>query len=300
MGCNECLLAGFSGKHYYCAVNPTCYAEKEYALPKPDGTKRRVLVIGGGPAGMEAAVTARRRGFDVDLLEKTNRLGGTLWPAGGPDFKADVLKLVKYLETQCYKLGVNVRLNTEVTAENLNAKDYDKVILAAGASPVVPKIEGIEHSKLACDYLTHKVKAGKNVVIIGGGLAGTEAACAIAVNAESVTIVEMLPDILAAAAHCLNNDQHLRQMVKDRGVKVEANAKVTKITPETVTFERDGEEITLTCDTVFNAVGFKANNELENLLEEMAEDVVVVGDAIAPRKILTAIHEGYHAIRVME
>ncbi len=207
---------------------------------------------------------------------------------------------MKYLETQCYKLGVNVRLNTEVTAENLNAKDYDKVILAAGASPVVPKIEGIEHSKLACDYLTHKVKAGKNVVIIGGGLAGTEAACAIAVNAESVTIVEMLPDILAAAAHCLNNDQHLRQMVKDRGVKVEANAKVTKITPETVTFERDGEEITLTCDTVFNAVGFKANNELENLLEEMAEDVVVVGDAIAPRKILTAIHEGYHAIRVME
>lgn len=300
VGCNECLLAGFSGKHYYCAVNPTCYAEKEYALPKPDGTKRRVLVIGGGPAGMEAAVTARRRGFDVDLLEKTNRLGGTLWPAGGPDFKADVLKLVKYLETQCYKLGVNVRLNTEVTAENLNAKDYDKVILAAGASPVVPKIEGIEHSKLACDYLTHKVKAGKNVVIIGGGLAGTEAACAIAVNAESVTIVEMLPDILTAAAHCLNNDQHLRQMVKDRGVKVEANAKVTKITPETVTFERDGEEITLTCDTVFNAVGFKANNELENLLEEMAEDVVVVGDAIAPRKILTAIHEGYHAIRVME
>ena len=90
VGCNECLLAGFSGKHYYCAVNPLCYAEKEYALPKADGTVRKVLVIGGGPAGMEAAITARRRGFEVDLYEKENRLGGTLWPAGGPDFKGNL------------------------------------------------------------------------------------------------------------------------------------------------------------------------------------------------------------------
>lgn len=300
VGCNECLLAGFSGKHYYCAVNPACYAEKEYALPKPDGTRKRILVIGGGPAGMEAAVTARRRGFDVDLLEKTNRLGGTLWPAGGPDFKADVLRLIRYLETQCYKLGVNVRLNTEATADNIKGSTYDKVILAAGASPVTPKIEGIEHTVPACDYLTHKAKVGKRVVIIGGGLAGTEAACDIAANAESVTVVEMLPDILAAAAHCLNNDQHLKRMVKDRGVKVEAGAKVTRITPDSVTFERDGKKITLECDTVLNAVGFKPNNQLEELLEEMYDDVAVIGDAVVPRKILTAVHEGYHAIRVME
>ena len=127
VGCNECLLAGFSGKHYYCAVNPKCYAEKAYALPKPDGNVKKVLVIGGGPAGMQAAITARQRGFEVDLIEKENRLGGTLWPAGGPDFKADVLKLIKYLETQCYKTGVNVQLNKTVTADNIKG-DYDKVI----------------------------------------------------------------------------------------------------------------------------------------------------------------------------
>ena len=101
IGCNECLLAGFSGKHYYCAVNPTCYAEKEYALPKPDGSKRSILVIGGGPGGMSAAITARQRGWDVELWEKTDQLGGTLWPAGGPDFKADLLKLIVYMKTQC-------------------------------------------------------------------------------------------------------------------------------------------------------------------------------------------------------
>ena len=160
VGCNECLLAGFSGKHYYCAVNPLCYAEKAYALPLPNGQKRNVLVIGGGPAGMMAAITAKRRGFDVDLYEKEDKLGGTLWPAGGPDFKADVLKLIKYLETQCQKLGVNIHLNTAITKDNLEG-DYDKVILAAGSTPAMPPIPGIDTTVLASDYLTHQATVGK-------------------------------------------------------------------------------------------------------------------------------------------
>lgn len=300
VGCNECLLAGFSGKHYYCAVNPTCYAEDHYKLPKPDGSKKNILVIGGGPAGMEAAITAKRRGWDVDLYEKSDKLGGTLWPAGGPDFKKDVIKLIEYLETQCKKFGVNIKLNSEVTAENIQQGNYDRVILATGSTPVTPPIKGIENTILASDYLTGKAAAGKKVVVIGGGLAGTEAACDIAPKAEEVTIIEMLPDILAAAAHCLNNDQHLKKMVKTRGVKVEANAKVTEITPDSVTFEKDGQSRTISCDTIINAAGFKANSQLENVLDNMYEDVVVVGDAVAPRKILTAVHEAYHAVRTIQ
>lgn len=300
IGCNECLLAGFSGKHYYCAVNPTCYAEKDYALPKPDGSKKSILVIGGGPGGMSAAITARQRGWDVELWEKTDRLGGTLWAAGGPDFKSDILKLIEYMKTQCNKLGVKIRYNKAATPENVVGGSYDKVILAAGADPAKPPIPGIENATVVSDYLTRKVGAGQKVVIIGGGLAGTEAACDIAPNAEEVTIVEMLPDILYTAAHCLNNDQHLRNMVKDRGVKVVAGATVTNITPDSVTYEKDGETVTLPCDTVFNAAGFKANDQLEDLLEQQYNNVTVIGDAISPRKILTAVHEGYHAIRVME
>nr|MCR5067830.1 FAD-dependent oxidoreductase [Erysipelotrichaceae bacterium] len=99
--------------------------------------------------------------------------------------------------------------------------------------------------------------------------------------------------------HCLNNDQHLRKMVKERGVKVAAGAKVLKITDNSVVYEKDGETKTIECDTVLNAAGFKANNQLEDLLEDLYEDVAIVGDAVAPRKILTAVHEAYHAVRVM-
>ena len=301
VGCNECLLSGFSGKHYYCAVNPTCYAEKEYALPADTGLKRKVLIIGGGPAGMEAAITAKRRGFEVDLWEKADKLGGTLWPAGGPDFKADVLKLITYLETQCHKLGVNISLNKAATKDNIKGLDYDRIILATGANPAMPPIEGIEKTVLATDYLTHQVTTGDNVVIIGAGLAGSEAACDLAGQGKNTVLIEMLPDILALANHCLNNDQHLRNMIKDRGVNVVTGAKVTKISDDSITYEKDGEVHTVSCDTVLNAAGFKPNNQLEDLLEEEYDDkAVVIGDAVAPGKILTAIHEGYHAIRVME
>lgn len=300
VGCNECLLAGFSGKHYYCAVNPQCYAEKEYALPKPDGTSKKVLVIGGGPGGMSAAMTAAKRGFDVELWEKTGRLGGNLWAAGTPTFKHDVLRLITYMERQIHKLGVNVRLLKEATAEEVAAGQFDKVILAAGSTPVMPPIPGIEYAASANAYLTAQKKPGKKVVVIGGGLVGCEAAAYMKETADEVTIIEMLDDILATADHCLNNDQALRAMLAERNIPAICSAKVTRITPDSVTYIKDGKEASIDCDTVMIAAGYRANNQLEEALEGFVKDLTVIGDAEAPRKILTAVHEGYHAIRVME
>ncbi|MBU9739114.1 NAD(P)/FAD-dependent oxidoreductase [Diplocloster agilis] len=300
VGCNECLLAGFSGKHYYCAVNPQCYAEKEYALPKPDGTSKKVLVIGGGPGGMSAAMTAAKRGYDVELWEKTGRLGGNLWAAGTPTFKHDVLRLITYMERQIHKLGVNVRLLKEATAEEVAAGQFDKVILAAGSTPVMPPIPGIEYAASANAYLTAQKKPGKKVVVIGGGLVGCEAAAYMKETADEVTIIEMLDDILATADHCLNNDQALRAMLAERNIPAICSAKVTRITPDSVTYIKDGKEASIDCDTVMIAAGYRANNQLEEALEGFVKDLTVIGDAEAPRKILTAVHEGYHAIRVME
>lgn len=300
IGCNECLLSGFSGKHYYCAVNPLCYAEKEYALPQENGLKRSVLVIGGGPGGMSAAITAAKRGFDVELWEKSEKLGGNLWGAGLPTFKHDVLKLITYMEKQIAKLGVVVKLNKEAKAEDILKEHYDKVVLAAGSMPVMPPIKGIEYASPSNDYLTGVKKPGKKVVVIGGGLVGCETASYMKEMAEEVTIIEMLGDILAIADHCLNNDQALRAMIKERNLDIIADAKVTGITPDSVSYIKDGKQAQLEADTVIIAAGYRPNNSLEEELEGKVSDLSVVGDAGAPRKIITAVHEAYHAIRVMQ
>lgn len=159
IGCNECLLSGFSGKHYYCAVNPECYAERDYRLPAPTGQKRSVLVIGGGPGGMEAAIAAAERGFDVTLWEKSSRLGGNLWAAGGPSFKHDVLRLIDYMRTQVLKKGVEVVLCKDATADEIIAFGADKVILAAGARSIVSPIPGVEHALVSDAILLGKTKA---------------------------------------------------------------------------------------------------------------------------------------------
>lgn len=303
IGCNECLLAGFSGKHYYCAVNPQCYAERDYALPAPADTiddVRSVLVIGGGPGGMEAAITAAERGYDVELWEKSSRLGGNLWAAGSPTFKHDVLRLIDYMKTQVNKLGVRVVYNKDATADEIVAYDADKVILACGSHSIVPPIPGIEHAEVSDGYLLGTREPGKNVVVIGGGLVGCETAAFMAEKAESVTIVEMLDDVLLTAGHCLNNDQALKAMLDERGIAKVCGAKVTQVTADSLTYEKDGEAVTIPADTVIIAAGYRSNNQLEDELDGYVNDLAVVGDAVAPRKILTAVHEGYHAIRVME
>ncbi|MFP4697312.1 MAG: FAD-dependent oxidoreductase [Eubacteriales bacterium] len=299
IGCNECLLAGFSGKHYYCGVNPLCYAEDDYQLPEKNDLKKSVLVIGGGPGGMSAAITAAKRGFDVELWEKSSRLGGNLWAAGLPTFKQDVLKLIAYMERQVIKLGVDVKLNKEATAEMVLEGKYDKVILATGAIPVMPPIDGIETAASANPYLLGLKEPGDKVVVIGGGLVGCETAAYMKEKAKEVTIVEMLDDILTITDHCLNNDQALRAMIKERNIEVVSNAKVTKITSNNLSYIKDNKENTIECDTVIVAVGYKSKNQLEEALIDKIENLVVIGDAEAPRKILNAVHEGYHTVRVM-
>jgi 2-enoate reductase len=203
------------------------------------------------------------------------------------------------MERQVLKLGVKVVLNKEATADAVVAGKYDKVVLATGSRAFMPSIEGIETAAPSSDYLLGIKKPGKKVVVIGGGLVGCETAAYMKETAEEVTIVEMLGDILAIADHCLNNDQALRTMIKERNIGIVGNAKVTQITPNGINYTKDGQDNMLECDTVIIAAGYSPNNELESELEGKVEDLTVIGDAEAPRKILTAVHEGYHTIRVM-
>ncbi|MFM2477969.1 FAD-dependent oxidoreductase [Celerinatantimonas sp. MCCC 1A17872] len=299
IGCNECLLSGFSGKHYYCAVNPLCYAEKDYQLSKADQT-RKVLVVGAGPGGMEAAIAASERGFSVEIWEKSGQLGGNLHAAGYPSFKHDVLKLIRYMQHRIEQLQIPVHFHKAPTAQEIIAGHYDKVILATGSKSIVPPIAGIEHAFVADDYLTGKKQCGKKVVVIGGGLVGCETAAFMQERAEEVTIIERLGDILATVQHCKNNDLSLRDLLSERQIKIVADASVTHITPDCVIYEKEGQRFEISCDTVIIAAGYRANNSLVDELEDKVDSLSVVGDAVSSRRILDAVHEAYHAIRVME
>lgn len=297
LGCNECLYAGFTGKIIHCAVNPHCFAEDYYPITEAKENKR-ILVIGGGPGGMVAALTAAERGLEVELWEKTNQLGGTLLAAGGPSFKQDVMNYVKYLEDKIHRSNISLKLMKEGTADEVLRGDYDKVILATGSRTFMPPINGIDSEKVvtANDILTGKVKYGKDVVVIGGGLVGCETAAFCAEKTKNVTIIEMLEDILVTASHCENNDQALRQLVKDSEIDIVSNAKVSKISNEEIEYTKDDKSYSTKADTYIVAAGYVPNDELFDELNGKV-NVSKIGDAVVPDKILTAVHQGFHIAR---
>lgn len=297
LGCNECLYAGFTGKIIHCAVNPHCFAEDYYPITEAKENKR-ILVIGGGPGGIVAALTAAERGLEVELWEKTNQLGGTLLAAGGPSFKQDVMNYVKYLEGKIHRSNINLKLMKEGTADEVLRGDYDKVILATGSRAFMPPINGIDSEKVvtANDILTGKVKYGKDVVVIGGGLVGCETAAFCAEKTKNVTIIEMLEDILVTASHCENNDQALRQLVKDSEIDIVSNAKVSKISNEEIEYTKDDKSYSTKADTYIVAAGYVPNDELFDELNGKV-NVSKIGDAVVPDKILTAVHQGFHIAR---
>ncbi len=297
IGCNECLYAGFTGKILHCAVNPHAFAEDYYPVTPGDPNKR-VLVVGGGPAGITAAITAAERGMQVELWEKRNELGGLLLAAGGPRFKKDVKDYVNYLVGKLYRSNVKVSLMKEATPEEILAGRYDKVILATGAKPVMPPIDGITEEFVvgANDLLTNRKGYGKKVVVVGGGLVGCETACHCAERADEVTILEMLPEILMNTKHSKNNDQALRQLMKDCNVKTVTNAKVIAFKDNTVVYEVDGVEKTIEADTVAIAAGYRSSNAIFDAINGKV-DCAIVGDAEVPDNILKAVHHGFNSVR---
>lgn len=302
IACSNCLdnlLTGYKSgtvSPAFCSLNPRMGKEVECAI-EPARVVKRVLIVGGGPGGMEAARVAALRGYQVTLCERAEKLGGQLSVACLPPYKDELGCLIESMATQVKKAGVEVRLNTEVTPEAVEKENPDVVILATGATPAIPDVPGVKQGNVvtAVDVLTRREAVGETAIIIGGGMVGCETAEFSAALGKKVTIVEMLPkigsDYGATYRHVV-----LRRMRKT-GIKMETNVMVEGITDRGVKAKRDGHAKFFSGDTVVLAVGFKPNKELGQKLSGRIPALYSIGDCVEPRRIKEAIEEGFRLAR---
>jgi 2,4-dienoyl-CoA reductase-like NADH-dependent reductase (Old Yellow Enzyme family)/thioredoxin reductase len=288
--CNEACAGNVSRMwRIGCVVNPALGREKEYEI-EPAAKARRVLVVGGGPAGMEAARIASLRGHKVTLYEKEKFLGGQLLAASAPQFKQPIRDFMEYLKTQVKKQGVKLQLGKKVTPALIKRLKPDVVVIATGATHCIPNIPGADGDNVATasDILLGKKKVGEEAVIIGGGVVGSELAWFLAEQGKKVTIVEML----GAVAMDMNMFSRLYLLDKlgELGVNMAVDTTARKITNKgVVAIDAEGKKQVIEADTVMLAAGFKCNNPLEKKLKSMVLEVYAIGDCVKPGKIEGAI-----------
>lgn len=293
--CFDCIGGMFITRTMKCAVNPIIGREYEYGFSVKPAERKKVLIAGGGPAGMQAAITAAERGNDVTLCEKTGSLGGILTFARGVSFKEDLFRFKEYQEKKVGSLAVRVLLNTEVTPDLVALERPDVLIAAVGADPVVPDIPGIDKKSvvMAVDAYDEGVKIGQKTVVIGGGLAGCETGLHLAQYGKEVAIIEMQEDVALEA-----NILHRRALMPEleKNTKIKTGLRCTEITDKGVTaVDKQGKFTFFEADTVIVAVGYSSRTALVDSLRETAPEFITIGDCLRPGRVLHAVRTGYDA-----
>jgi 2,4-dienoyl-CoA reductase-like NADH-dependent reductase (Old Yellow Enzyme family)/thioredoxin reductase len=294
--CMRCHDSGAYGGHHQCAVNPK--AGLEFWIDhmiEPPADAKKVAVVGGGPTGMRAALTASERGHDVTLYEMSDSLGGLLKYAEHVPFKYPLARYVKFMADKVEKSSVTVKLNTLATPEIIKAGAYDAVITAIGSEPVIPPIPGVENAVLAIDAHSAADTLGKNIVIIGGGQVGVELALHLDLLGlgKKVTILEMLREVAPDASPTQRGE--LFAELRRSGVTVVNFAKCTSIEPGKVCVDRDGVPESIEADSIILAVGMKAKTAESDSFMGTAATFTPAGDCNKPRILEWATKEGYYS-----
>jgi 2-enoate reductase len=262
--------------------------------------KKSVLVVGGGPGGLEAAQVAASRGCDVTLWEKGDRLGGKLILASIPDFKRDIRPLVEYLSRQVQRAGVRVELRKEATPERVRELNPDVAIVATGSLFRLPEIPGVEGDRVfsIVDLFRDERETGERVIVAGGGLCGCETAAYLARCGKGVTLVEMADQLVPEGVN-INTNMGIHALLAQSQVEVLTGTRLMEVTGEGVVVETDGARRELKADSVVMATGFTPDPTLRDGLEGVVPEVSAIGDCAEPRNILGAIWGGFHAARVL-
>jgi 2,4-dienoyl-CoA reductase-like NADH-dependent reductase (Old Yellow Enzyme family)/thioredoxin reductase len=292
LACRSCFDRIFQKARVTCVVNASLGQEKNLPIPLAQKLKK-VLVIGGGPAGLEVSRIAAQRGHRVVLYEEEDKLGGQLLLASIPLYKQGISSLTKFLVSQITRLGVEVHVGRKVTADIVSEIKPDSVVVATGNIPIIPDILGVQRPNvfLAIDVLAGKKAVGEIVVIIGGGQIGCETADFLAAMGKKVTIVEILNDVAIDMGPLARAP--LLKRLRERGVSIHTNTSVEEINERGVLAKVNAKIISLDAESIILATGSKSNEELAKQLAKEIGELYVIGDCAEPRKLYDAIHEGF-------
>lgn len=293
IGCHQgCVEEHRQNRPIKCILNPVMGREYEISAA-PAQPKKKVAVIGAGPAGMEAALIAAQRGHEVRIYEKTEYPGGQFRLAAIPPCKGEIAGYISWQMNELKKYHVEILFNHEVSAEELENENFDEVIVATGAVPAFPPIKGIElpHVVQANDILGGAAEPGVNCVVIGGGQVGSETANHLAVQLKNVSVVEMREEL--AMEEVISPRWGLLRSLDRNKVNVYTQAKVMEITEKSVRIERQGNIIEIPADTVVVAVGSKSNRRLAEKLKNKKFNLHVIGDADKVSQAGRAVEQGF-------
>lgn len=293
--CFTCMAERAATSTRRCAVNPLIGRELEGDVVYPAPAKKKVLVAGGGPGGLYAAYTAARRGHQVILCEKEGELGGILKSEQALPFKYEMYQLAGTYAKLARDAGVEIRLNTEVTAEYVEQEKADALIVAVGSAPLIPPIPGLHGDNVVVvnNYYLEKDKVTDDVVVFGGGLAGCECAIHLGQQGKRVHLVEMR-DQLAPDANVRHRPLLLKEI--DKYVTVHTGCKGLEVRPDGVLCQnREGQKILVPGTSVICALGQRSRTDLVEELRSAAPFVRVIGDAARVSTITNAVYWGYHA-----